>query len=86
MSFLSSSLMLISINLCLSVPMDCEASSQSSALQCGSCLSMTFSALDHVNGIRCSAAPRWSNVDPSVELTEFSLLCASVVYDHVCFI
>lgn len=51
MSFLSSSLMLISINLFLSVPMDCEASSQSSALQCGSCLSLTFSALDQVNGI-----------------------------------
>lgn len=50
-SFLSSSLMLISINLFLSVPTDCEASSQSSALQCGSCLSLTLSALDPVNGI-----------------------------------
>lgn len=45
MSFLSSSLLLISINLLLSVWMEGEASSQCSALQCGSCLSLTFSAL-----------------------------------------
>lgn len=66
MSFLSSSLLLISINLLLSVWKDCEASSQCSALQCGSCLSLTFSALAQVNGTWRSAATLRSNVDTSI--------------------